>query len=70
MQAHDLLFADTADDCTTGIGTRHRRATEETQKNHHPYSRESIQASDRDNRIQSRQLEKHKEKQRDDIKKE
>ena len=23
MQAHDFLFADTADDSTTGIGTRH-----------------------------------------------
>ena len=31
MQAHDFLFADTADDCATGIGTRHRRASEETQ---------------------------------------
>lgn len=32
MQTHDFLFADTADDCATGIGTRHRRASEETQE--------------------------------------
>lgn len=31
MKAHDFLFADTADDCATGIETRHRRASEETQ---------------------------------------
>ena len=30
MQVHDFLFADTADDSTTGIETRHRRASEET----------------------------------------
>ena len=30
MQAHDFLFADTADDSTTGIETRHRGASEET----------------------------------------
>ena len=30
MKAHDFLFADTADDCATGIETRHRRASEET----------------------------------------
>ena len=52
MQAHDFLFADTADDCATGIGTRHRRATEETQTSPHPNSRESLKASDRDNKIQ------------------
>ena len=32
MKAHDFLFADTADDCATGIGTRHKRASEETQE--------------------------------------
>ena len=66
MKAHDFLFADTADDCATGIETRHRRATEETQESigrdtesigrdtdkPHPNSRESLQASDRDNKIQ------------------
>ena len=59
MQVHDFLFADTADDSTTGIKTRHRRAseetrgaTEETQTSPHPNSRESLQASDRDNKIQ------------------
>ena len=59
MQTHDFLFADTADDCSTGIGTRHRRASEETrgaseetQTSPHPNSRESLQASDRDNKIQ------------------
>ena len=59
MQVHDFLFADTADDSTTGIGTRHRRASEETrgaseetQTSPHPNSRESLQASDRDNKIQ------------------
>ena len=59
MQTHDFLFADTADDSTTGIGTRHRRASEETrgaseetQTSPHPNSRESLKASDRDNKIQ------------------
>ena len=52
MQAHDFLFADTADDCATGIETRHRRASEETQTSPHPNSRESLKASDRDNKIQ------------------
>lgn len=59
MQAHDFLFADTADDSTTGIKTRHRehqkrhgRASEETQTSPHPNSRESLKASDRDNKIQ------------------
>lgn len=59
MKAHDFLFADTADDCATGIGTRHKRAseetrgaTEETKTSPHPNSRESLQASDRDNKIQ------------------
>ena len=59
MLAHDFLFADTADDSTTGIGTRHRRASEETrgaseetQTSPHPNSRESLKASDRDNKIQ------------------
>ena len=32
IQAHDFLFADTADDSTTGIETRHRRASEETRE--------------------------------------
>ena len=32
MKAHDFLFADTADDSTTGIETRHRRESEETQE--------------------------------------
>ena len=59
MRTHDFLFADTADDSTTGIETRHRRASEETQESSgrdtdkpHPNSRESLQASDRDNKIQ------------------
>ena len=59
MQTNDFLFADTADDSTTGIETRHRRASEETQESigrdtdkPHPNSRESLQASDRDNKIQ------------------
>ena len=59
MRTHDFLFADTADDSTTGIETRHRRASEETrgaseetQTSPHPNSRESLQASDRDNKIQ------------------
>ena len=59
MKAHDFLFADTADDCATGIETRHRRASEktrgaseETQTSPHPNSRESLKASDRDNKIQ------------------
>ena len=59
MRTHDFLFADTADDSTTGIETRHRRASEETrraseetQTSPHPNSRESLKASDRDNKIQ------------------
>lgn len=32
MKAHDFLFADTADDCATGIETRHRRASEKTRE--------------------------------------
>lgn len=59
IKAHDFLFADTADDRTTGIETRHRRASEETRESirrdtdkPHPNSRESLKASDRDNKIQ------------------
>ena len=59
MQTHDFLFADTADDCATDIETKHRRASEETrgaseeiQTSPHPNSRESLKASDRDNKIQ------------------